>query len=332
MILIIILIIILLALIYYAYPCFFKLKGYERWSVGIGRMKNLDQKIIPETIISHEEVKNITGMDFIADPFLIKNKGEYFLFVEAAKDNFGRIDVFSFKNIDKWKYIGTALSKEHHLSFPNIFYYEDKIYMIPETKKAGEVALYVPQDFPLRWEKHKVLLTGKFVDTTILFHEGIVYLFTYNSGKLRVYYNNSLFDGQFTEHPISPLGVGNRLRPAGAPFYKGDKIILPVQSRKKEYGYAVHELIIKKLNAEKLIYKKGGTLVKPLRNVKFFRDGVHTLNILKDDDSYMFVIDGRVGTTKAYWRNYCKKSIEDLVNDIKTFFIILKNNLRSRLS
>lgn len=318
-------------LMIYVYPCFFRLKGYKRCSVGIGTIDDLNKKIVPDTIISHEEVKKITGMDLIADPFIIKNKDEYFLFVEAAKDYFGRIDVFSFNKPDKWKYVGIALSKEHHLSFPNVFYYEDKICMIPETKKAGEVALYVADEFPLKWEKYRVLLFGKFVDTTILFHGGIIYLFTYNKGWLRVFYNDSLFDGRFVEHPISPLGVGNRLRPAGNPFIKDNKIILPVQSRKKEYGYAVHSLVIKKLNTKKLIYHKGKAIVKPLKKSKFFRDGVHTFNIMKDGDSYLFAIDGRVGITKAYWRNYCKKATEDLINDIKTFFIIAKNNLRSRL-
>jgi len=155
----VLILLLLLVIIVYKYKCFDLRRGCERWSVGISRVEDL-KSINIKTVktLSYKFVKEVSGMDFIADPFLIKKDERYYLFVEAAIEGFGRIDVYSSTDLSNWKHEGVAMSKEHHLSYPQVFEYGDKIYMIPETKKAGEVALYVSVEFPLKWAKKSPFL------------------------------------------------------------------------------------------------------------------------------------------------------------------------------
>ena len=319
----------LLLLLGNRYKCIYYRRGSERWSVGISRVKSLNNiSNKADKVLSHQFIKESSGMDFAADPFLLKKDGRYYLFVEAAINEFGRLDVYSSSDLERWEHEGIALSKDIHLSYPQVFWYNDKVYMIPETKSYREVGLYESIDFPLKWEKKRVLLKGKFVDTTILFYENSVYLFGYNSGVLECYVSNDLLSGEFKEHPFSPLGIGNKMRPGGTIFIKDDKIIIPVQSRTKGYGYALYSVVVKELTPDKIRYRKGGALLKPDSKSEYFKEGEHTLSILKEDDGYVVAIDGRSGIHKAYWRNNCSKAWDDFKNDVRTFFIILKNNYR----
>ena len=91
------------------------------WSVSVGKIDNDNESLKPQVIISYEDAKMKSGVDYIADPFLMKKEGGYYLFVEAAINNIGRIDVFFSLNLQSWKFEGIALEKDFHLSYPFVF-------------------------------------------------------------------------------------------------------------------------------------------------------------------------------------------------------------------
>src|SRR5690606_7713123 len=62
-----------------------------------------------------------------------------------------------------------VLEEPHHLSYPQVFAYKRKVYMIPESSGADELVLYRAEHFPDRWVREAVLVRGrKLNDMTLL--------------------------------------------------------------------------------------------------------------------------------------------------------------------
>ena len=320
-------VILVIVIFHIRYPMFFFHVGPQMWSVAVGKIEGDFTSLHPQVAISYEDAQKMSGVDYIADPFLMKNNGVYFLFVEAAIKNFGRIDVFSSPDLQAWNFEGIALEKGFHLSYPFVFRHKDRLYMIPEAEKSHAVTLYEAEDFPLAWKKKRQLLEGRYFDATLLEWNGNVYLFAIDrSYRLRCFFSAELTQGEFTEHPCSPLGIGDKMRPAGRPLIYNDSILFPVQSQKKGYGSEVYSLIIKFLSPSRIKYKKGKALLKPFKDEHFFSHGVHHLDMCRDGSLLVFAMDGRVGTRIRYFRGNWKKSFNNNFNDLRSAFRIFRNN------
>ena len=112
--------------------------------------------------------------EFVADPFLIEQGGTNWLFFEGLKKDRGHrgrskgvIGCFR-QDGDAWEYVGVVLEAETHLSYPQVFAVDGRVYMIPESGQAGEVSLYEAIEFPKKWKKRATLIEGKFVDSSIV--------------------------------------------------------------------------------------------------------------------------------------------------------------------
>lgn len=119
---------------------------------------------------------------FCADPFLFRYERVNWLFVET-KTLSGKGIVGCLKEVGgKWVWQGVALEEPCHLSYPQVFEEDGKIYMIPESCKRnpGDICLYEAIDFPLKWKKTKVLIDRPFADCTILKRNGHWYMACYN--------------------------------------------------------------------------------------------------------------------------------------------------------
>ena len=79
---------------------------------------------------------------------------------------------------------GVALREPWHLSYPYVFWFQRRPYMVVETSKkppAGGVYLYstTPDAFPGGWEPVRELVVGRFADASLFQHtDGRWYLFT----------------------------------------------------------------------------------------------------------------------------------------------------------
>lgn len=104
---------------------------------------------------------------FNADPFLFKKDDNYYIFYEKCKLLRGK-GILVAKNIKDNKEF-PILEENYHLSYPNVFEYQNKIYLIPQGDNFS-VDLYECTSFPNKWRKIHTLIKSKtlhFADTNI---------------------------------------------------------------------------------------------------------------------------------------------------------------------
>lgn len=172
-----------------------------------------------------------------ADPFLYEENEKVYVFVEAynlwrAK---GEIGVTFFEN-GFFSPVKSIIVNDFHMSYPNVFEWNSKKYMIPETSARHQIQLYEAIDFPYNWSLKKVLVDNiDAVDTSIL---------KTCDGKLLLYSKENCEDGRvlwfsleddLSVHPINVSGMAQE-RPGGNPIYTDSGIIRPVQDCQECYG------------------------------------------------------------------------------------------------
>jgi hypothetical protein len=234
---------------------------------------------------------------FWADPFAVYHEENYYLFVEeisfsepnahiSVLELDGHGEVISGKRI---------LEKPYHMSYPFVFTYDDKYYMIPETSGNKTIDIYKCMQFPDKWEFHKTIMTGiSAVDTTLFEYNGKWWLFTSvdesegNAGldtDLFLYYSDNPLTGTWTGHPLNPVVSDVRsARPAGKIFIKDGRMFRPSQNCSGRYGRAININMIKILSEtdyQEEVYKS----IEPDWDNKL--KGTHTIN----SDGFLTVID-----------------------------------------
>lgn len=262
---------------------------------------------------------NSTGTEFIlipsthkywmADPFLFKYKGVNYLFAELydKKKSKGVLGYARLKG-NRCGRFHVCLKEEYHLSYPCVFMKEDKIYLLPETKEAGKVFLYIATDFPRKWQKHRVVCNKPCVDTTPFVHGGEDYFFTTIANEHSSDDNLYLVSGN--DGLIRELLSGNLcLRSAGNVICRNGRIIRPSQDD-TVYGDAVifnqivcfdkehyQEVPYRRILSTEEMDSPSQVSIKLSNNrkgVKF--DGVHTYNVNEDYE----VIDLRYPRMKKH--------------------------------
>jgi hypothetical protein len=237
--------------------------------------------------------------DFVADPFLVKEKNTWYLFFEVMNRKTGQGDIGLAKSCDgmRWEYQKIILDEPFHLSFPLVFKYNNEFFLIPETREIYETRLYKAEKFPEKWLPCKKLLTGNFSDPSLFYYNNIWWLFTSDRNDyLRLFYSDSLL-GKWYEHPESPVVKADytKSRCCGRVFVKNDTIFRFAQNCKNGYGNNVNAFFIKKLN--KMNYVEVECEKNPI--LKGSGKGWNTLQMhhidIEDYDStrYMISVDGR---------------------------------------
>lgn len=227
-------------------------------------------------------IKN--GLNFwVADPFPIEVDNILYIFGEMFfySKNKGCIGYTKLVNgkFTPWK---SVIEEQYHLSFPNLFYIKNKLFMCPEANESEEVYLYECLRFPDHWKKSDTILSrGKYVDTIFYRHENQLYGFTYDlaCSKLCIFEMN---EGQSTLSPIDIINAKPDFsRPAGRIFNDDlcAKNIIPTQIGIPTYGAGIvlNELTVNwptaSINPITRIYP---TQLKVDKEKEYI--GVHTLN------------------------------------------------------
>ncbi|MEG1210278.1 MAG: hypothetical protein RSE29_04060 [Leclercia sp.] len=243
------------------------------------------QHVFPENtldILCHAKAQQLDKKYiFQADPFIIDKGDLLYVFYEA----------FSFVNskgvlrcrilnkdlleIDDVKLEGFDDLK-CHLSFPFLFQNDGKLFMIPESAERKEVILFQSVDFPVRWEKVKVLVSDMAVTDNVAFElHGKNYLVSTTLDNEMVIHTSEDIMGDWTL--ISPdLNVCNvHPRGAGAPYTVNDKTYIFTQECNPEmYGKSIFIKELTNLTADKYEEKLVGKISSSINN----SDGIHTLN------------------------------------------------------
>lgn len=203
-----------------------------------------------------------------ADPFLFANHCDGYLYLFYEDEQLkapAPICAMRTKDGRKWENLGIVLRESFHLSFPFVFVENKNIYMLPETRSIDEIRMYKSVDFPYIWQPITLQKGDKYVDSSLIKHHNVWYLFTTvwygKKNGLHIYYADSL-DSEWKSHPLNP--IHNNLeysRNGGSVFeYKG-KIYRPAQNCTHYYGENVALYEIEKLSKTEYTEKKQCNLI-----------------------------------------------------------------------
>ncbi len=234
--------------------------------------------------------------EFWADPFLIEYQEKHYLFFEVFpfERELGHLSCMEIHQDGSFGEVVKILERPYHFSYPNVFEFEDQMYMVPETGGYQCIQLYKAQPFPYEWEFQYNLMDGiRAFDSTFIEHDGVWWLFATVSEtehcatteELHVFYADSPLSQNWTPHPANPINTfASSARPAGKIFKEDGRLYRPSQDCAGSYGAGLNVCEIITLNKEE--YKEV-ILSKHKPDWDKSLIGLHTLNF----DSKYTVID-----------------------------------------
>ena len=224
------------------------------WKVGIvpARIHELDAGVLRGLRDKIVWLPDAGAWRYHADPFGLVMGDVLHVFVELFdyRNKHGVIERHELGLPDlRWRSSRVVLSRPFHLSYPNVFEHGGEVYMLPESARANEIALYRAVDRSLdRWERVCALIDGvPGVDASVIKHEDRWWMFYSILGRggrdqreLHAAHAPSLM-GPW--HPLGSNPVRVDLaaaRPAGHPFHDTrGAVVLPLQDSSGGYGSAL---------------------------------------------------------------------------------------------
>lgn len=208
-------------------------------------------------VLTRESVTDVLAT-FVADPFMIRVEGTWYLFFEALvwrpRAKKGEIAYATSKDGFRWSYQRTVLAEPYHLSYPYVFREGSDYYMVPESTMAGAVRLYRADPFPDRWVLVKELLRGPvLLDSSVFEHDGRWWMLTQTAPELRGdtlrLFHAPALTGPWVEHARSPVVRGDArvARPAGRVLSTPRGLLRFAQDCRSDYGASVQALEITRL-------------------------------------------------------------------------------------
>jgi hypothetical protein len=226
---------------------------------------------------------------YLADPFAVARGDAIHVFVEAFdyRTKHAVIEQHEFGPGLVWRQKSVALARPFHLSYPYLIEDGGEIFMIPESSRAGEIALYRAKKFPDEWVRETALLPGVAgAEASVIRHEGRWWMFYTVAGakardqrELHLAHAEKL-TGPWRHHSLNPvLNDRSGARPGGTPFVaeNGD-VILPVQDCSHTYGGAIRFLRFKTLAPEQIAFEHLGSKLTGDLVSATHTEGFHTLS------------------------------------------------------
>ncbi|WP_183564191.1 hypothetical protein [Mucilaginibacter sp. SP1R1] len=281
---------------------FDKLFITDKWNIGYVNQT-------PESLISLQKLNDKINWlaedkaDYAADPFITSIKGRTHIFYEELNFWQGRGEIMVTEGLSfkRKKKVTGVMDGSIHLSYPYLLSVKDKLYCIPETSGAKQVALYqVDKDNPQKFKKIRVILRGEdFVDSSIIYYQDKYWLFTSLSGKpgsLYIYCADTLLS-TFKAHALNPIAVGDNVsRSAGSLFTVNQKLYMPSQNPEQCYGGSIMINEITSISETEFQYQ---TVFELLPQQPYGR-GLHTISFADG----LLIVDG-------------KRSVKSMFNPIK---------------
>lgn len=188
---------------------------------------------------------HVTDVDalFVADPFVVHHEGSAFMFFEVLNRDEYQGDIGLARSDDggvTWQYDRIILDEEFHLSYPSVFAWQGRWFMVPDCERQETVRLYEARDFPHSWEfKMSLVETHGHSDATVFRHDERWWMFagSLENDALRLFSSEDLFGG-WSEHPRSPLltSAPDTARPGGRVFAYQDRLYRLAQDCEPRYG------------------------------------------------------------------------------------------------
>jgi hypothetical protein len=240
-----------------------------KWSIGIylgpTPLSLSPAERVTNPVLTAADVTDLRA-EFVADPFLVRAEGRWFLFFEVmpcdARE--GVIALAESGDGLRWSYRGVVLREPFHLSYPHVFTWRGDYYMTPETLAPGRVRLYRAARFPDRWEQTCDLVAGRHADPTVFEAGDSWWLFscTPTDGNATLCLHRAPAPtGPWVEHPRSPVVADDcRIaRPAGRVIAWDGELLRFAQDCAAYYGVRVSARRITRLTPTEYGEEPAGT-------------------------------------------------------------------------
>lgn len=187
---------------------------------------------IEQPILTGDEIDEFSA-EWVADPFLQYNNGTFYLFAEAAKNEYPNNGAclvwYESGNGNDWEYGGILLDKDPEDnvidSYPQVVKSNDTRYLIPSFATKSDLDqfhIYEFTDFPKEVEHVESSISGPVRGDPTVFEwkDNWYCIFEDFDYCLRLYYSDTLIGGDWFEHESSPIEEERQLRPGGRPIVK----------------------------------------------------------------------------------------------------------------
>lgn len=253
----------------------FILRKKIKWEIYFAKnnFKNINKK----EIIKINNTKN----SWFADPFFIKKSNNYYIFCEEFSEvkKIGKISCIKILKNNKLIFFNNIIKENFHLSFPFIFKFNNKFYIIPESLGDNSLRLYECTQFPNKWKLKKIIFNNvRFVDSMIFKKNSIWYLIVCTENKKFIFNKIKIF---YSKNPIKKqwkeiVNLNHNIFGRNGGLIKFKKDLLRVEQKyfkgRYGYGYKLNKLCkINSKNFKEIIFKKD---YLKLTNVK----NIHTIN------------------------------------------------------
>jgi len=227
------------------------------WSIGIYRGDSPVSLAAPvevhNPVLTARDVTDVPAL-FVADPFMVREGSTWYMFFEVFNTgtNQGDIGLATSTNGVDFQYRQIVLDEPFMLSYPYVFKWQGRYYMIPESSERYWIRLYKASHFPTKWEFVANLIHGAYMDSSIFRHGGKWWIFASDRDDVLHLFFADQLTGPWVEHPLSPLieRNGHIARPAGRVLEYNGQLIRFAQDCDPVYGKDVVAFKITKLTPQ----------------------------------------------------------------------------------
>lgn len=202
-------------------------------------------------------LKNPCGK-YLADPFLLMNADDCYCLVEEydkkkKKGSIGLLQLVS----NHFIYLEKVLEEDFHLSFPYVFTYNSKIYMVPESAQANQIRIYECTKFPNNWELKVIAMDSVSAADTIIFeYDSLWWLLTSinpiggeHCSELSLFYADNPLTNHWTECKTNPVYIDPEKGRNGGFLYGENKLFRVAQKQGfLDYGKSISIYKVEELN------------------------------------------------------------------------------------
>jgi len=275
--------------------------SFFQWSIGIYSGTDW-RRLVPQSesnpVLSAESVSDLKAK-FVADPFMAREGGRWWMFFETMPVEGGRgvIGLASSEDARHWSYHQTVLAEPFHLSYPQVFLWNGEWFMLPETAERRSVRLYRAREFPLRWEFESELISNALLDPTVFHHLGMWWIFASpDNSTLLIYYAEKL-QGPWLPHPANPIVKDNAMiaRPAGRVITHNGQLFRLGQDSIPFYGTRVRAFAIDELSLSEYCETEiaASSILGATRQPAWNGFGMHHADIHQlEDGTFLACVDG----------------------------------------
>lgn len=245
---------------------------------------------------------------FVADPFMVRADGRWYMFLEIFNEESRRGEIALAVSPDAihWKYERVVLREPFHLSYPQVFEWNDSYYMLPETRAASAVRLYRAVRFPDQWEFAGEILSGPYADPTLVMHDERWWLFAYRRDESLSLFHAPSPVGPWTRHPGSPIVTGSRTisRPAGRIIRFRGMLLRCAQDGTSGYGGALRVLQIDRMTTSDYAeHEVQGSPILGATGSGWNADGMHHADVHQlGENEWIACVDGNRIRKVVNWR------------------------------